>query len=147
MRPRRWAMPDPYVLIVDDDPDARNLLTAIMASVGIRTKVANNGLDALALITADMPMLVLLDLMLPVMNGFEVMCHLRGDAQLRLVPVIIFSAWSFEEILMLPCVKKLFWKHQLRVSDLQTAVMELLGEKNPMISEKYAATCALEYRE
>ena len=78
--------------MVDDDPTNRDVLTRRLARMGYRTRSAVNGRQGLESIRAEHPDLVLLDLMMPEMNGYEVLEACRDDPQLRDLPIIMISA-------------------------------------------------------
>jgi two-component system response regulator MprA len=78
------------VLVVDDDREIRDALTEILREEGFAVREASNGLEALESIAIDQPDLVLLDLMMPVMNGWEVLRALKRAG--RALPVVVLSA-------------------------------------------------------
>ncbi len=78
------------ILIVDDNTDARAIMRSFLKGYTL-TEVAN-GREAMASIETHRPDLIILDLMMPEMDGFEVLAQLRSDAQKNDVPVIIVSA-------------------------------------------------------
>lgn len=80
------------VLIVEDDPRSVKLMQLILQSQGYETVVARNGEEGLTALRAGCFDVVLLDLMLPEVDGFEVLRQLRDDPQVGDVPVIITSA-------------------------------------------------------
>lgn len=81
----------PLLLIVDDNQENLSLLVDVLSPV-YRVKVANSGKRALSLAVAEIPDLILLDIVMPEMDGFEV-CHtLKNMAELNQVPVIFISA-------------------------------------------------------
>ena len=80
-----------HVLVVDDDALNRRLLTATLAREGIRTTAANDGAEALAAIKEDLPDVVLLDIEMPGIDGFEVLERIKGDEAVRHLPVIMIS--------------------------------------------------------
>lgn len=83
----------PCVAIIDDNADARRLLRRILQSQGDYTLFeAGNGKEALELITKEMPDLILLDLMMPEMDGFDVMEALQKDEQTAEIPIIVVTA-------------------------------------------------------
>ncbi|PRP95408.1 Sensory/regulatory protein RpfC [Enhygromyxa salina] len=86
-----------HVLVVDDDADARELLCRAVLEAGWHVQEAQNGLIALAAMRAHKPRLVLLDLMMPQIDGFEVLEQLRADPALRAVPVVIVTAKMLSE--------------------------------------------------
>jgi adenylate cyclase len=81
-----------HILVVDDNASNRDLLERRLSREGYRVTVAESGARALAFAAADQPDLVLLDLMMPGMSGFEVLCRLKADARTRHIPVIVISA-------------------------------------------------------
>lgn len=78
------------VLVVDDDPDIRRVLTEVLEDEGYRVITASDGQRALDLIGAETPGLVLLDLQMPILNGWEVLARLRE--QHVPVPVVFMTA-------------------------------------------------------
>jgi adenylate cyclase len=80
------------ILVVDDIASNRDLLTRRLVREGYRVSIAENGASALAMTAVESFDLVLLDLMMPGMNGFEVLCRLKADAGTRHIPVIMISA-------------------------------------------------------
>lgn len=80
-----------HVLVVDDDALNRRLLTATLAREGIRTTAATDGAEALAAIEGDPPDVVLLDIEMPGINGFEVLERIKTGETTRHLPVIMIS--------------------------------------------------------
>ena len=80
------------ILIVDDDPVAREALEALLSSRGYQMVSAANGFEGLARAAEYTPDAILLDVMMPGMNGFEVCKRLRADARLAEVPIIMLTA-------------------------------------------------------
>jgi len=85
------------ILIVDDNESNRNLLEHRLGAQGHETLSAASGREALALMEDDIPDLVLLDLMMPDMNGFEVLTTMHGRDELRNVPVIVITGLQDQE--------------------------------------------------
>lgn len=81
---------DAPVLIVDDNPDVRRVLRMLLEDEGYRVCQAEHGREALTQIAAMSPALVLLDLNMPVMTGWQVLDELRTRRQR--VPVVVMSA-------------------------------------------------------
>jgi DNA-binding response OmpR family regulator len=80
------------VLVVDDDPKTRDMLRRTLQKAGWTVAEAGSGSEALAALERAKPGLVLLDLMMPGMDGFEVLEKLQDDETWREVPVIIVTA-------------------------------------------------------
>jgi signal transduction histidine kinase/DNA-binding response OmpR family regulator len=80
------------VLVVDDDPKTRDMLRRTLQKAGWTVAEASNGSEALEALERVRPALVLLDLLMPGMDGFEVLERLNGDSTWREVPVIIVTA-------------------------------------------------------
>lgn len=80
------------VLIVDDEERNRKLLRALVESEGYRTLEAASGREALALAGAEFPAVILLDLMMPGMDGFETAKRLKADASTQHIPIAIVTA-------------------------------------------------------
>jgi CheY-like chemotaxis protein/class 3 adenylate cyclase len=81
-----------HVLVVDDTPHNVKLLADILRAEGFRVSTAASGPEALAAIAAERPDLVLLDVMMPGMSGYEVCRRLRADDVTRLLPVVFVTA-------------------------------------------------------
>jgi two-component system phosphate regulon response regulator PhoB len=80
------------VLVVDDEPDIVALVVYHLAKAGYRVSSAMNGTDALAIATRERPALVVLDLMLPGLSGFEVLERLRASEATANVAVLMLTA-------------------------------------------------------
>jgi len=82
------------VLVVDDETFNVDYLLQELEEYGVNTLSAANGVEALAQVEEHSPDLVLLDIMMPKMDGFEVLAKMKGDGAMRDIPVIIISAHS-----------------------------------------------------
>lgn len=80
------------VLVVDDDPSIRRMIVAALRREGYSFHEAPNGRDALAIMREHQPDVVLLDLMMPVLSGWDVLRERNADPSLRRIPVIVVSA-------------------------------------------------------
>jgi len=80
------------ILIVDDGPENLRILSELLRSEGYLTRPVSDGAMALEAAAAEPPDLILLDIMMPDMDGFEVCRRLKRDARLRDVPVVFLSA-------------------------------------------------------
>ncbi|MDR2455037.1 MAG: response regulator [Deltaproteobacteria bacterium] len=81
----------PRILIIDDDPMIHKLLGAILQKAGFECLDANGGHEGLEMAQAEVPELIILDIMMPVMNGFEVMRALKSNPGTANIPVIFLS--------------------------------------------------------
>ena len=84
------------ILIVDDSPTERFYLTDILVKNGFSVSTADNGEDALLKMRADRPELILMDVVMPGANGFQVTRSIARDPELSSVPVIICSSKNQE---------------------------------------------------
>ena len=84
------------ILIVDDSPTERYYLTDILVKNGFSVSTAENGEDALLKMRADRPELILMDVVMPGANGFQVTRSIARDPELSSVPVIICSSKNQE---------------------------------------------------
>jgi signal transduction histidine kinase len=85
------------ILIVDDTPAGRKVLERLLRNAGYRIAVAGNGVEALERAAKLIPDLILLDVMMPGMDGFEVCRRLRADASLSEVPIMLVTALGDRE--------------------------------------------------
>ena len=82
------------ILVVDDLPDNYFLLQTVLESEGYIVEVADSGRTALESIASHPPDLVLLDVMMPEMNGFEVTRRLRQNFSLPFIPILLVTGYS-----------------------------------------------------
>ena len=82
------------ILVVDDDPDMRDAITIILESKGYQIVTAQDGVEALANLKAERPDLMMLDLLMPKMDGFAVLKELQDArwAKYREIPILILSS-------------------------------------------------------
>jgi adenylate cyclase len=85
-------MKRPRILVVDDTPANVKLLTDVLTAKGYDIISAANGEDGLRRVSADRPDLVLLDIMMPGMNGYEVCRAIRADTATRVLPVVMVTS-------------------------------------------------------
>jgi CheY-like chemotaxis protein len=83
---------DRTVLVVDDDVDIRSVVRELLTDEGYQVKTAVNGRDALATLASWRPDVILLDLMMPIMDGWTFLTNQQSSRQLRRIPVIVMSA-------------------------------------------------------
>lgn len=80
------------ILVVDDNPDNLRLLSQILAERGHKVRAVLSGARALAAVQSTLPDLILLDVLMPEMNGYQLCQQLKADEQTRDIPVIFISA-------------------------------------------------------
>ena len=82
----------PKVLVVDDEPDKRQLIAYALETSGYEVVTAENGAEGLAAVEASYPDLVITDVMMPRMDGYELARRLRDNPRTRFIPIIFQSA-------------------------------------------------------
>jgi adenylate cyclase len=92
MMERTWK-----ILVVDDTPQNIKVLDAILSPRGYRVVTARSGAEALQKVTDEAPDLVLLDILMPGMSGYEVAQHLRHDPATRVLPIVMVTALGAQE--------------------------------------------------
>jgi two-component system, sensor histidine kinase and response regulator len=131
-----------YILAVDDTPDNLFLVQLALEQEGYKVKLAQDGYTALAEIKKSPPDLILLDVMMPGMSGYEVTQKIREDRSLPFIPIILITA--FDELSM---VKGLdvgadeFIRKPVKVDELQARVRALLRLKHTMDQRENFVSC------
>lgn len=87
-------MPETKILVAEDNPDSRELVNDILRALGYIAILAPNGQVALDLIRQDPPDLIILDVNMPLMDGFEVCAAVKGNPTTAQIPVIMLTAQS-----------------------------------------------------
>jgi CheY-like chemotaxis protein len=93
----------PTVLLVEDDPDSREMMRQVLVHFGARVVEATNGREALERLATANPHLALIDLRMPVMDGYELARRIRRDPRwrhLQMIAVTGFSAETFQRTWM-----------------------------------------------
>jgi len=85
------------ILVVDDEERNRRLLVAMLEAEGYAAAAASDGAQALELMRQNPPDIVLLDIMMPGMDGYEVARALKADAATRAIPVVMVTALDDRE--------------------------------------------------
>lgn len=80
------------ILIVDDDDDTRSMVKTVLESNGYTVEEARNGRDALEKLGTYTPTVVLLDIMMPEMNGYDVLVQMKQKPNTQNIPVIMLTA-------------------------------------------------------
>lgn len=84
-----------YIIVVEDDSDIRECLLGILVDEGYEVAAAGHGVEALALLEHGIrPCLMVVDLLMPVMDGVELIERMRRDERFESIPVLVLSAAS-----------------------------------------------------
>ncbi len=97
MPAKQPGLPGDVILLVDDYHDGREMYADALRLAGYQPLEATNGLDALRLATEQAPSLILMDLSLPGLDGWEVTARLKKDARTRRIPIIALTAHALRE--------------------------------------------------
>ena len=90
--PRKASKDDREILVVEDSPTQAERLKYILEQHGYKISVARNGREALAKISQRLPLVVISDIMMPEMDGYQVCRQIKGDDKLKEVPVILLTS-------------------------------------------------------
>lgn len=125
------------VLIADDDRDSREILGRILSYLGLTVELAADGREALDAVKRQPPDVLLLDLMMPRVSGFEVLSQLRNHPETARIPVIIISALDtlVDDRLRLPGVFRVLRKSQFSIAEVREVVAGAL-EKSSAPSQR-----------
>jgi len=121
------------IMVVDDEPDLLEVVKLILESDGYQVVTASSGQDALNRIEKDMPDLVLLDIIMPRMDGWEVFSRIKSNPKTTDIPVIMLTAKDQR-------IDKLIGLHVVRVNDYITKPFgraELLERIKRVLQEKH----------
>lgn len=88
----RSASPPTRVLVVEDDPNSRWVLSCLLTRLGFDCRVAEDGREAIEIAGTFRPEIILMDLMLPVLSGLEATRRLKSNCETRSIPVVATSA-------------------------------------------------------
>ncbi len=88
------------VLVVDDEPEILELLQYNFNKKGLEVAIARNGQEGMEMIQQDPPQIIVLDIMMPVMNGIEMCRQLRQHEQFRNIPILFLSATNDDMLIL-----------------------------------------------
>ncbi|MFP6582697.1 MAG: response regulator [Candidatus Hydrogenedentota bacterium] len=91
-------MSKPSVLIVDDEPDIVALIERTLKSEGFDVYTAYDGISALDIAAVDKPQVIVLDIMMPMMSGYETCIQLKADPETRSIPVICLTSAHSQDV-------------------------------------------------
>ncbi len=123
-------MESPTILVVDDEEDIRSSVAELLSGVGYRVETASDGADALRRMRARRPDLVLLDLMMPGMDGLELLQRQAKEPALATVPVVVATASASHR--QLPAVSAILYK-PFGVEALRETVARVLIRSRPTV--------------
>ncbi|MFM6193094.1 MAG: response regulator [Planktothrix sp.] len=92
------SFPSKTILVVDDSPDILFLVEAILQGAGYDVKCAENGYIALNQVKDSLPDLIVVDVMMPGLSGYDVIHKVRQDPELPFIPILVMTACSFFEV-------------------------------------------------
>jgi signal transduction histidine kinase/CheY-like chemotaxis protein len=130
LRKYRCENPPCPIMLVEDDPVNRDLLRQILEKEGWTVTEAENGRIALQLLEKDLPELILLDLMMPELDGFELIAELRQRPEWRSLPVVVITAKDItpeEHLKLKGTVAQIFQKGAFSREELLTEVKNLVS--------------------
>lgn len=114
------------VLVVDDDPDSRRVAAKFLSGANLEVREAADGETGLVEMHRDPPDVVVLDLMMPVLDGFGVLATMRADPELSTIPVVVLTAKSLtdaERRFLGRTAVRVLQKGEHRLADVATLVM------------------------
>jgi two-component system cell cycle response regulator DivK len=82
------------ILVVEDQEDNRQILRDLLGNAGYELTEAENGLEALSAVAAQRPDLILMDIQLPVMDGYEATRRIKADPATKEIPVIVVTSYA-----------------------------------------------------
>jgi CheY-like chemotaxis protein len=119
----------PLVLVVEDDTTMQKMALKVLAANGYACELARNGREAVSAAARLMPALILMDLSLPEMNGWEATRALKGDPRLASIPVVAITAHAMvgdrETAIAAGCAECLTKPYE--IADLVALVARYLG--------------------
>ncbi len=89
----------PTVLCIDDDPLVLHFYRSFLESHGYRVLTATDGLQGMALAAQDRPAVIVLDVLLQGLSGYDICRKLRADPALRSIPILLLTAWDQPSVL------------------------------------------------
>ncbi|MEK8020054.1 MAG: response regulator [Candidatus Parabeggiatoa sp.] len=119
------------IMVVDDQEEQREVLTMLLEGLNLQILSAENGQEALTQLEQKKPALILLDLTMPVMDGFEFIEHLQNNAQWRSIPVVVLTARNLsaeEQARLNQHVEIVFQKEDFQQDELILRIHQLVSK-------------------
>jgi len=119
----------PRILLVDDEPSILKMVGKRLEIEGFEVVVAMDGQEGLNKAQSEMPNLIVLDLMLPKLNGYEVCTMLKQDGRFQKIPIVLFTAKAQEkdEKLGLECGADAYVRKPFRAQELLEKIRSLIA--------------------
>ncbi len=118
------------VLIVDDDPTVRKLISEVLEREGLKVSIAQDGIDAMVAVKQGSPDLLILDIMMPEFNGYDVCHSLKFDPKFKDLPIIILTMREQELDPRLCNLMGIYYLHKSCPTDeLLNMVRQVLGKE------------------
>lgn len=122
----RAASRRPSVLVVDDEPGTVDVLISVLQDSGIKARGAAHGRDALGALAAHVPDLILLDYMMPVLDGADLVHAIKDDRRLAKIPIVMMSGIP-ESMIKRRChAYDAFLRKPFSLTELQDTIDKLL---------------------
>jgi CheY-like chemotaxis protein len=120
----------PAVLVVEDDVSTQGLLAAVVKHLGLRALIAGDGRGAMAIIAEETPAAIILDLIMPVMDGFEVLREMKRKTPDLLAKTIVITAASIRNVGEVPEMRSVakFLRKPLDIDQLCNCVLGCIGD-------------------
>ena len=117
------------ILLVDDEPSIVKMVGKRLEVEGFEVLIAMDGQDGLSKAQTERPDLIVLDLMLPKLNGYEVCTMLKQDARYQKIPVVLFTAKAQEkdEKLGMECGANAYVRKPFRAQELLEKIRSMLA--------------------
>ena len=122
------------IVLVEDDPAVRKMTALRLEHEGYTVAVAGDGEEALAVIAASRPDLIILDIQLPKLNGFDVCARLHADPTTARIPIIVFTAFDVHQRVLATRGAELgiadWLRKPFRSADLMARIRNVLQDKS-----------------
>jgi DNA-binding response OmpR family regulator len=119
------------ILVVEDNPDSRNLLHFLLTTKGFNASTAVDGAEGFYMAKVEKPDLVITDLMMPNVDGIELIKQIRAEPEIATVPVLVYTAYSTESVE--PAIEaganKSFYK-PVNLDEMLDYINEILAQPN-----------------
>jgi CheY-like chemotaxis protein len=122
------------VLIVEDNPIIQRMYGRTLSELGYTVVTADNGLVAIDIALKEIPNVILMDVMMPQMNGIEALKAIKADDRIKNIPVLMLSAYDDAELMqqaLTAGAKRYLLKSTIDPSEAANAIQQVLTETAP----------------